>query len=102
MIQEWGEVDLELTGKHYFNDFSKNRLTLNMDVSVRLTKNFSVYGNLNSAAIHDQLYLPKKDYSIEDILLERRKQATTYEVHGEVGFRFTFGSIFNNVVNERF
>jgi len=102
LIQEWGEVDMELTGKHYFNDFSKNRLTLETEISVRLTRNFSVYGNLYSAAIHDQLYLPKKDYSLEDILLERRKQATTYEINGQIGFRYTFGSKYNNVVNERF
>ncbi len=102
LIQQWGEVSLELDGQHYLNDFSKNRLTLGCDVSVRLTKNFSVYGELYSAAIHDQLYLAKKDFSIEDILLERRKQATTYEVHGQLGFRFTFGSIYNNIVNERF
>jgi hypothetical protein len=102
LIQEWGEVDMELTGKHYFNDMSKNRLTMSTNVSVRLTRNFSIFGNIYSAAIHDQLYLPKKDYSIEDILLERRKQATTYEIHGQIGLRFTFGSKYNNVVNERF
>ena len=52
--------------------------------------------------IHNFKWIYKKDYSIEDILLERRKQATTYEIHGQIGFRFTFGSIYNNVVNERF
>jgi hypothetical protein len=40
--------------------------------------------------------------SRDDLLLERRKLATTYEVGGRIGFRFTFGSMYNNVVNERF
>jgi hypothetical protein len=52
--------------------------------------------------VHDQLYLPKGDTSIEDLLLRRRKLATTYEISGRFGFRFTFGSIYNSVVNERF
>jgi hypothetical protein len=87
---------------HLFHDFSKNRLTTQADVSVRLTKNLSVYCEVQSQVIHDQLYLPKGDASLEDILLRRRKLATTYEIAGQFGFRFTFGSIFNNVVNERF
>jgi hypothetical protein len=52
--------------------------------------------------IHDQLYLPKGDASHDDILLKRRQMATNYQINGRLGFKFTFGSIYNNVVNERF
>ena len=102
LIQPWGEVSVGLEGQNYFHDFSKNHLTLESDVSVRLTKNLSVFCGVQSQLIHDQLYLPKGNASLEDILLERRKLATTYEISGQLGFRFTFGSIYNNVVNERF
>ena len=102
LIQKWGEVSLGLEGRHSFNDFSKNRLTVETNISLRLTKNFQVFCELQSAAVHDQIYLPKGDDSIEDILLKRHKLATTYEINGQLGFRFTFGSIYNNVVNERF
>jgi hypothetical protein len=102
LIQEWGEVSMGLEGKHFFHDFSKNRLTLETDISVRLSKNFSVFCEMQSAAIHDQLYLPKGDDSLDDILLKRHKLATTYEINGQLGIRFTFGSMYNNVVNERF
>jgi hypothetical protein len=102
LIQPWGEISLGLEGRHLFQDFSKNRLTLESDFSIRLSKHFSVFCEIQSDMIHDQLYLPKGDISLEDLLLNRRKLATTYEVSGQLGFRFTFGSIFNNVVNERF
>jgi hypothetical protein len=102
LIQPWGEISVGIEGQHLFRDFTKNHLTLESDVSVRLTKNLSVYCNIESQLIHDQLYLPKGDASLEDILLKRRKLATTYEIDGNIGFRFTFGSIYNNVVNERF
>jgi hypothetical protein len=101
-IQPWGEVSVGLTGSQYFHDFSKNRLTLEGDFSIRLTRNLSVFFEIQSQLVHDQLYLPKGDASLEDVLLERRKLATTYEIGGQLGFRFTFGSIYNNVVNERF
>ncbi|HLP71530.1 MAG TPA: transporter [Bacteroidales bacterium] len=101
-IQPWGEVNIVAQGRNYFNDFSKNRLTLESDFSVRISKNLSVFANIESKLIHDQLYLPKQGASLEDILLRRRKLATNYEVAGHFGIRFTFGSIYNNVVNERF
>ncbi len=102
LIQPWGEISVGLSGQHYFHDFSKNNLSLESDLSVRLSKNLSVFCEIESQLVHDQLYLPKGDASLEDILLRRRKLATTYEIRGQLGFRFTFGSIYNNVVNERF
>lgn len=102
LVQSWGTVETSLEGRHFLTDFSKYRLTLDSEFSVRLTKQLSVYSEIQSEIIHDQLYLPKGDSSVEDLLLKRRKLATTYEISGEMGIRFTFGSIFNNVVNERF
>lgn len=102
LIQPWGELRFEVQGRNYLHDLSKSRLSAEADVSVRLTRNLEVFCDIESQLIHDQLYLPKGDASLEDILLRRRKLATTYEVGGRIGLSFTFGSIFNNVVNERF
>jgi hypothetical protein len=100
--QPWGEIRASVEGRHYFHDFSKSRLVMEAELSVRLSKNLSVYCEVRSELVHDQLYLPKGTASLEDILLRRRKLETTYEIRSQLGFRFTFGSIFNNVVNERF
>jgi len=102
LIQPWGEISVSLEGKHYFHDFSKNRLTLESDFSIRITRNLSVFCELQSDIVHDQLYLSASELSRDDILLQRRKLATTFEIRSELGIRFTFGSIYNNVVNERF
>ncbi len=102
MVQPWGNIESSLEGRHYFHDFSKNRLILDSNVSVRLSKALSVYWELQAEMVHDQLYLPQGDISLEDLLLQRRKLATDYEFRGEMGIRFTFGSIYSNVVNERF
>ena len=102
LIQPWGEFWVRLEGSHYFHDFTKNRLSFVSQISRRLTKNLSIFCEVESQLVHDQLYLPKGDASLEDVLLRRRKLATNYEISGQIGFRFTFGSIYNNVVNERF
>ncbi len=101
LIQPWGRIESRLEGRNYFNDFSKNRLTFDSEFSVRLTKQLSIYSQLEFQVVHDQLYLPNGGASLEDVLLRRQKLATTYEIRAEFGFSFTFGSIYNNVVNER-
>ncbi len=102
MVQPWGSIETSLEGSHYFHDLLKNRLTLESDLSIRLTKQLSFFGEIQCELIHDQLYLVKGEASMEDLLLKRRKLETTYEINAELGIRLTFGSIYNNVVNERF
>jgi hypothetical protein len=50
----------------------------------------------------EQVYLPKGERDQADVLLRRRALLTGYEYNAFFGFRYTFGSIFNNVVNPRF
>ena len=40
--------------------------------------------------------------SLEEVLLQRRQLETTYNYFFQVGFSYSFGSIFSNVVNPRF
>ena len=51
--------------------------------------------------LNDQFDLVRGDASLEQILLRRRNLATDYEFDMDVGLNFTFGSIYNNVVNTR-
>lgn len=100
--EKWGSVSTTLSGSHYFHDFSKNHLNLSSNLNIRLLEGFSIdlFGSVSR--IHDQLALQKGDLSQEDILLRRRQLSTQYNYYGSIGLRYTFGSIFSNVVNPRF
>jgi hypothetical protein len=100
--QPWGSVFASVRGSSYLHDRSFNRLTLNGNVSLRLGRGVSLNLSGNYQSINDQLGLPRGDASLEDILLERRRLATSYRTSGSVGLSYTFGSIFTNVVNPRF
>ncbi|HDL19627.1 MAG TPA: hypothetical protein ENH29_11285 [Bacteroidetes bacterium] len=100
--EKWGSVSATLEGAHYFHDFSKNSLQLSWEFSWRVFEGISFYGDTNISMIHDQLSLPKKDVSEEEILLQRTELATQYQYSFSIGLRFTFGSIYSNVVNPRF
>ena len=102
MVQPWGEIDITLHGSHYFHDIDFYRVRLRGDLSVSIWEglSFDWYGSISH--IHDQLALKKGSLSKEDVLLERSEQATNYSYYMRVGLSYSFGSIYNNVVNPRF
>lgn len=99
--QPWGEIENSIEASHYFYDFSKNRLSLESEASIRITKGLSVFMQFETNFIHDQLYLPVGETTREEILLKQKKLATNFEISAELGFRFTFGSVYNNIINQR-
>jgi hypothetical protein len=99
--QPWGSVSGGLAGLAYLHDSQYHRLTFNSNVSFRLGGGVSLNVGGNYQRINDQLGLPRGDASIEDILLQRRRLATSYRAAGNIGLSYTFGSIFSNVVNPR-
>jgi len=54
------------------------------------------------AKINDQLSLVRGELTEADILLQLQELETTYNIGGEIGVTYTFGSIYNNIVNPRF
>jgi hypothetical protein len=100
--QPWGEIENTLEGSHYFFDLSKNRLTLESEISLNIAKGLAIFFEYEVELIHDQLYLSSQGATREEILLNQKKLATNFDMKGELGVRFTFGSIYNNVVNQRF
>lgn len=100
--QPWGQSSVRLEHRGYLSDASKRSTALSGEMSVRLFRGFSVRFGGEYSWIHDQVYLPKGERDQADVLLRRRALLTGYEYNAFFGFRYTFGSIFNNVVNPRF
>jgi hypothetical protein len=100
--EQWGSLSFTMEGSHYFHDFEKNRLRFHTNVNLRLFEGFSLNLHGNIERIHDQLSLPREGATEEEILLHQRQLATQYDVFLEIGLRYTFGSIYSNIVNPRF
>ncbi len=100
--QKWGYVNVSMLASAYMHDVSKNRLSLAGALRIRIFKGFSLrlYGSV--ARINDQLSLVKGELNEEELLLRIRELATSYRAEGKIGIVYTFGSIYNNVVNPRF
>jgi hypothetical protein len=101
-IMKWGSVNTSLVYSNYLHDFSKSNLYFNANVNVRVFKGLSLSGYLDLLMIHDQLALSKGGATFEEVLLQQKQLATQYSYYFNFGITYTFGSIYNNVVNPRF
>jgi hypothetical protein len=101
-VQKWGTIDLTLGYNNYLHDWSKNNLYLNGYLDLRIAKGLRLTFGGGVSMIHDQLGLVKGGATTEEILLQRKQLATQYQYFISAGFSYTFGSIYNNVVNPRF
>jgi hypothetical protein len=102
LTQPWGSVSTSLTGASYLDDFTKNRVELFTSADVRLFKGLSLNVFVSASRLRDQLYLAKGGATEQEVLVRRRQLATSYSYFGGFGLSYTFGSIFNNIVNTRF
>ncbi len=102
IIQPWGELEATIKYSSHLNDFSKRRLRFWGDISVNIFKGLSLEWGVGYSMIHDQLSLPARDLDLDEILLRRNELATDYSYWMRSGISYTFGSIYNNIVNSRF
>lgn len=100
--QPWGTISSSLEGAALLDDFSKKRVVNFTNLSLRLFKGFNLNMYSSVAFIHDQLYIPGGNLSDEEVLVRRRQLESSYRYFGGIGLSYTFGSIFNNIVNPRF
>lgn len=99
--QPWGEFSANINYSAFLHDFSKNRLDTEARLNFRIFRGLSIYTSAEYAWINDQLSIPAGDITDEEQLLNLRQQLTSYSYEVRFGIEFSFGSIYNNVVNPR-
>jgi hypothetical protein len=102
VIQKWGSIDMSVNYSNYLHDWSKNNLSVEGYLDLRIAKGLNLNVGGGASLIHDQLGLVKGGATTEEVLLRRRELATQFQYFTSFGFTYTFGSIYNNVVNPRF
>ena len=99
--EKWGSIYSYLVASQFLDQPDQNRLTLNNYVNLRIVRGLSLRISGNFQLIRDQINLPKGEASIEDLLLRQRQISTNFQNRISIGLSYTFGSIFNNIVNTR-
>ena len=99
--QPWGNVRAGLSGSHFFNDLSMNRAQVFTNLNLRIIQGLSLNFFVNYEIINDLIAIPAGDRTLEEILLARSQQATSYSLSGSIGLSYTFGSKFSAAYNPR-
>lgn len=102
VVQKWGSVNLGSYYRNYFHDWKLNNLSLSGTIDFRITKGLNFNFGGGYSIVHDQINLVKGGASAEEILLRRKELETQFSYYTYFGLSYTFGSIYNNVVNPRF
>jgi hypothetical protein len=100
--QKWGNTNLTLEGSQYLHDLQRNHVTLSGFVDLRLGRGFSLNFRGSASRVRDQIYIAANAQSERDILTQRQQLQTNFRYNTFVGIGYTFGSIYNTVVNQRF
>lgn len=102
VIEPWGSIDVNLESANYLHDFQKYQIELWSNFSVNLVKGLSLNFSGGYSKIQNQIALPRGGATLEEVLLQRRELETEYSYWGNIGISYSFGSIYNNIVNSRF
>jgi hypothetical protein len=100
--EQWGSLEARTEWSQFLHELDTSRLEADGELSVRLARGLSVAAEVNASRIRDQLALPARGATPEEILLRLRRLESTFEYSFSMSLTYTFGSIFSSIVNPRF
>jgi hypothetical protein len=101
-IEPWGSLYLSAVWANYLHNFKYNNLNFYASINWRIFKGFSINTSGGLNLIHNQLNLPKSNATPEEILTRQRMLESQYSYWISGGLSYSFGSMYNNIVNPRF
>jgi hypothetical protein len=100
--QPWGTISARSSYRQHLNHTDRYSASVLGSTNIRLFRGFSFNVLASYSTINDQISLTKGDATRDEVLLRLKQLGTNYSYRLNVGFTYSFGSIFNNVVNPRF
>jgi hypothetical protein len=100
--ERWGSIEASVEWSQYLHDLSKSQLEASGQISLRVARGLSVAAEVNASRIRDQLAIPARGATEEEVLLRLRRLESGYEYSVSFSLTYTFGSIFSSIVNPRF
>ena len=102
IIQKWGSLDLGINAKDFFLSGHKYDVGVFLNVNIRIVKGLSVSGFGNFNLNRSQIELPSSGANYEEVILRQKELASGFDYYTYLGLTYTFGSLYNNIVNTRF
>lgn len=100
--QTWGNINGSIRYESYLHDTALNQFSFNFGTRFRIFKGFSANFGAKYNITNNQINLPAGNLTVQEILLQQQQIKSGYNYSFNVGFSYTFGSMFSTVVNPRF
>ncbi len=100
--RKWGSLTTSLEYASFLHDVSLNEFNVYMNTNIRLFKGFSLRLNGYYGITHNQINLSAQGATLEEILLQQKQVRSGYSYFASVGINYSFGSIYNTIINSRF
>lgn len=101
-VEKWGNLSCDIGTFQYFSKEKFYRINISPDISWNIASGLNLSLGGNFSIVNDQYYLKKAEVSSEAILLGQTQLESDFSYNFYAGISFSFGSIYNNVVNVRF
>lgn len=99
--KSWGSINVSGRYASFIPDLKKWNLSVNGNTSLNLVKGLQFNVGGGASLIRDQIFLAAQGQTPEQILTQQRALASNYSVFVFTGLSYSFGSIYNSVVNPR-
>ena len=99
--KSWGSVNVSTRYASYLPEVTKWNLSVNGQTSLNLVKGLQFNLGGGASLIRDQIFLAARGRTPAEILTQQRALASNYSIFAFTGLSYSFGSIYNNVVNPR-
>jgi hypothetical protein len=100
--QKWGNIHGNVDYNLMLDETSLYSFDFGVGMNVRLFKGFSMNLSGNYSITRDQINIAGGGVSQDELLLRQKQIQSGYNFFTTLGFSYSFGSMFNTVVNPRF
>ncbi len=102
VVKKWGSLDFSVYYNTFLHDTKLNEFGLDTSINIRIVKGLNFMVNGGYSVVHNQINIAAGNLSLEETLLQQKELQSGYNYYGSVGFNYSFGSIYNTIVNPRF
>ncbi len=101
-IERWGNLSTTLTASQYLNHPDQFRFDVSAQMDFHLAQGLFLNLVGNFAYIKNQRSISNVGLTPEEIILQHREILTNYSYGFQIGITYTFGAIYNSIVNPRY
>lgn len=101
LTKEWGSLSTWMSYVSFLNNFKFWGSSIWTEASFNLFKGFQLSLSGSVSYIQNQVSLRQDEATDSEILLRQVQLPTDFNYYTSIGISYTFGSIYNNIVNPR-